>query len=176
MELAARQTPQDRVRLRVLESPPQTRADCLDGATTSVAKRNAGEACPHVRCRHHLHADMIGRGRHGAKRRTLHVVAHSKFSCALDIADANPGGLTFSEIGMVMGMHGERARQIYQEAQQRIDPDFKWLPHENRAQHQMRKNLHVRLREKEMDLIEQRARALGVTVAKFVRMAIERFR
>jgi hypothetical protein len=64
-------------------SLPKTRGECIDGP----------RPCPHVRCRHHLAEGPL-----------------DVDSCSLDVADRGPVNLT--EIGRLLGVSRERARQI----------------------------------------------------------------
>lgn len=70
---------------------PATRADCLAGG------RNAQRPCPWLSCRHSLAAEPGWRG--GS-------------SCALDVVDANPGGVTLETVGDLLGLTRERIRQL----------------------------------------------------------------
>ena len=60
---------------------PRTRADCLDGP----------RPCPHYACRHHLW--MICRGDELPDD-----------SCALDLVDEHPEGLTAHEVASILGV------------------------------------------------------------------------
>lgn len=70
---------------------PRTRGDCLAGG------RNAARPCGWLVCRHNIAAEP---GWSGGD------------SCALDVADQHPGGVTLEEIGQTLGLTRERVRQI----------------------------------------------------------------
>lgn len=74
---------------------PRTRADCLPGG------RNAARPCRWLTCRHSLAAD----GSTGE-------------SCVLDVADQ--GGVTLVEVGDLLGVTRERARQIEAQALRKL--------------------------------------------------------
>jgi hypothetical protein len=86
---------------------PAVRADCLPGG------RNAARPCPFVRCRYHLYLDVKPSG--GIKLNFPDREVHELHeTCALDVADR--GSHTLDEIGRVLNMAGERARQIAEDA------------------------------------------------------------
>lgn len=82
------------VQLRLIAEPaptrmPRTRAECA----------NVPRPCPHVQCEHHLaHEAMVTDGP----------------SCVLDVADQGPH--TLDQIGRILGVGRERARQIEEKA------------------------------------------------------------
>jgi len=87
----------------ILPGVPATRGDCFDGP----------RPCPYVECRHHLwaslHRDQRGnpqKGRQGAS--TLRPLTME--SCALDVADRL--GLSYTEVGKLLGINPTRVRQI----------------------------------------------------------------
>lgn len=94
----------ERARLRLdSEPPPQrplTRADCAEGP----------RPCPHVSCKHHLYLDV------SPYTGTIKInfpdieVWEMRVSCALDIADH--GGMRLEDVGELMNVTRERARQI----------------------------------------------------------------
>jgi hypothetical protein len=88
---------------------PESRADCKDGP----------RPCPFVRCRYHLWpvvgADRAGRP-HGGRRAPTILRPATPASCALDLIDRNPDGLSHKEIGALFGITGERIRQIRRDA------------------------------------------------------------
>lgn len=95
----------ERARLRLQSEPPdadrpQTRADCASGP----------RPCPHVSCKHHLYLDV------SPFTGTIKInfpdleVWEMKVSCALDIAEY--GGMRLEDVGELMNVTRERARQI----------------------------------------------------------------
>ncbi len=102
-------------RLPVLSAynPPATRGDCIDGTerTGSREDRTLGiKQCGAYACPHNLlvihSADVPGR-RHGglAPPWTMsgkHLSASAP-SCALDVVDANPHGMSSGEVAKVIG-------------------------------------------------------------------------
>lgn len=85
---------------------PKTRAECVNGI----------RPCPFVRCRHHLYLDV--RKTRDGKSDTLRInfphldPTEMAETCSLDLADANPDGLTLEEMGQVLNITRERARQL----------------------------------------------------------------
>jgi len=95
----------ERARLKLESEPPdenrpQTRADCAKGP----------RPCPHVSCKHHLYLDV------SPFTGTIKInfpdleVWEMKVSCALDIAEF--GGMRLEDVGELMNVTRERARQI----------------------------------------------------------------
>jgi|SRR5688572_12116849 len=94
----------ERARLRLDSEPPparpQTRAECAEGP----------RPCPHVSCKHHLYLDV------SPYTGTIKInfpdieVWEMRVSCALDIADH--GGMRLEDVGELMNVTRERARQI----------------------------------------------------------------
>lgn len=100
--------------LPVLPSPddldpatmPRTRQDCLEGG------RNAARPCPWSCCRFSL----------APEGGTTH-------SCALDVVDEHPGGLTHDAVGQLLGgLTRERVRQIEARALSKIGKRAQTLP------------------------------------------------
>lgn len=91
---------------------PATRGECEEGA----------RPCPYTACRHHLHAEDERPGRPWAGKRPPPLVrAHSSETCALDVAHDQEhrdrdGLLGLAAIGAMLGITGERARQIEERA------------------------------------------------------------
>lgn len=78
---------------------PKTRAECAHGL----------RPCPFVSCKYHLYLDVTSRG--ALKLNFPHLeVWELERSCALDVADE--GGLNLRELGEVLNLTHERARQI----------------------------------------------------------------
>jgi len=82
---------------------PARRADCEDGPR------------PWVGCRHHLATNVTGAG-HLQLVHPDTPVGGLPVSCALDVAHA--GGITLEDIGALLNITKERARQIEQRAKQ----------------------------------------------------------
>ena len=87
----------------------------LEGVPISRPK-NRGECptvrpCPFVGCRYHLWADPA---RGGGIKINFEGVDPTELmhSCALDMAEAHPDGLTLDEVGGLMNLTRERVRQI----------------------------------------------------------------
>lgn len=97
---------------------PRTRGECHE-ARRAVYDGILGP-CPWMRCRHHLLIDADTE----YKERPLPFEHYE--SCALDVADDQPGGLTDLEVGELLGLTDERARQIGEAAlvQLRRKPDL----------------------------------------------------
>lgn len=87
---------------------PRARAECEGGP----------RPCPWVGCRHNMYLEVT---QHGAiafrqpGREPWDV--RPEHSCALDLADAHPGGMTLDEVGQVFEVSRERIRQIERGAQ-----------------------------------------------------------
>lgn len=79
---------------------PQTRAECAEG----------DRPCPYVSCRHHLYLDVSPRT--GAIKLNFPNLEIDDMpeTCVLDIAER--GGATLEEVGALMNLTRERARQI----------------------------------------------------------------
>jgi Sigma-70, region 4 len=79
---------------------PTTRADCLEGE----------RPCPFVSCRHHLYLDVSPAT--GSVKLNFPDLEPDEMqhSCSLDVADS--GGATLEEVGAIMNLTRERARQI----------------------------------------------------------------
>ena len=78
---------------------PATRGDCP-----------SERPCPHRRCRHHLLVEL--ERTHRRARMPPPELDDLEHSCALDLADQNPGGLTLDAVAQVFGCTRERVRQI----------------------------------------------------------------
>lgn len=79
---------------------PATRGECSD----------VPRPCPYVGCRHHLYLDVGAAG--GVKLTTAlePSAMPAAYSCALDVADR--GDHLLEEVGQILGVSRERARQI----------------------------------------------------------------
>ena len=92
-----------------LPGVPASRAECIDGP----------RPCRWIRCRLHLWRsdpwDQPGRRWPGGPRHGK-VKAPTSATCALDVTDANPDGLSASEVGVILGVSPERVRQIEERA------------------------------------------------------------
>jgi hypothetical protein len=95
----------------VIDARPKTRGDCVDGP----------RPCPWVGCRHHLYLEVseaTGRIKvafPGAKP------WHLAESCSLDVADR--GEHLLRDVGLVLNLTRERARQITDTALANLHPD-----------------------------------------------------
>jgi Sigma-70, region 4 len=102
---------------------PETRGECEGGA----------RPCQFTNCRKHLYAidERAGRRWNKEQRAYTLVEVHTEESCVLDVVDAGQYGdreddvdlaqtkeaaMSFADIGKRMGITGERARQIYEDA------------------------------------------------------------
>lgn len=84
---------------------PKTRADCLHGP----------RPCPWVGCRYNLFLEVHPTS--GSVIENFDDPSDMKvYSCALDAADHNRGGMTLDEIGKLLGVTRERTRQIESKA------------------------------------------------------------
>jgi len=86
---------------------PKTRADCPDY-----------RPCPFVTCRYNLLIDLTSAG--SIKINFPSGVKDNMETCALDLIDQYPDGLTLQQIGTYTNLTRERARQIEEEAIQKI--------------------------------------------------------
>ena len=100
--------PRRKVRLAVVtpraEGAPATRADCLDGP----------RPCPWVGCRFALFLDVNPKSGSIQFNWPELEPGDLDHSCALDLADAGPQSL--EDIGTMLGVSRERARQIETQA------------------------------------------------------------
>lgn len=99
---------------------PSVREDCGPGGV------NAARPCPFVSCKHHLYLDINPET--GSIKINFPDIDpwDLQHSCALDIAD--DGGHTLEEIGAIMRLTRERARQIEVKGLiylRRLDPNSK---------------------------------------------------
>jgi hypothetical protein len=78
---------------------PRMRAECIDSP----------RPCPYVSCQHHLYLDVTEAGSIKINFPDVEVEDMNE-TCALDIADR--GGMTLDEVGDIMNLTRERARQI----------------------------------------------------------------
>lgn len=90
-----------------LPQRPRTRGDCLPGGS------NAMRPCPFVSCKYHLAVEVtaIGSLVHNHPGREIDELPET---CALDVADR--GEKTLEELGRILGVTRERARQIAEDA------------------------------------------------------------
>ncbi len=87
---------------------PRTRADCLDGL----------RPCPWVRCRHHLAVSVTAWGSLQITWPGLQI-GEMLYTCALDVVDEHPDGLTLEQIGELLNVTREMARRVEAEALQK---------------------------------------------------------
>ncbi len=78
---------------------PRTRGDCA----------NVPRPCPFVGCRQNLYLDVQSNGNLKLNRPDIEP-GEMRFSCCLDLAEL--GGMTLEQLGVVMNMTRERARQV----------------------------------------------------------------
>ena len=81
---------------------PKTRADCV----------GAVRPCPWVGCRHHLYLTVDEKTGAITENFPDIEVWELPHSCALDIADAGPDGMSLEDIGQTHDLTRERTRQI----------------------------------------------------------------
>lgn len=87
----------------VLHGRPRTRRDC----------KNVPRPCPFVGCRHHLWMELLPSSRDikpNLSKALPWEMPHA--SCSLDVADANPNGMTLLDIGRYFKISRERIRQV----------------------------------------------------------------
>lgn len=90
--------------LNINTTPPKTRGECPNF-----------RPCPFVSCKHNLYLEVKKSGSITLNYPEIEP-EQMKHSCALDVAEANPDGLSFSEIGEKLNLTRERVRQIQEEA------------------------------------------------------------
>jgi len=105
------------------EERPRYRAECQGGL----------RPCPFVSCKYNLYISVK---KTSIRINFPHLEAHEmdpNGSCALDVADANPDGLTLEAIGELLNITRERVRQIEDRAMRRL----RWsaYAHRNTALH-----------------------------------------
>jgi hypothetical protein len=85
--------------------------------TTRAACRNGPRPCPWVTCRHHLAVDV---SEYGALKLNFpdREIGELPATCALDVAER--GGLSLEEVGALLNVTRERARQIEAAALRKI--------------------------------------------------------
>lgn len=86
---------------------PRTRSDCL------ALGPNAARPCPWVSCRYHLYLDIQSYN----NSIKLNFPAAQELTdlpatCALDVVDRHPDGLTLEDLGKLLQLTRERVRQI----------------------------------------------------------------
>lgn len=98
---------------------PRMRAECVDSP----------RPCPYVSCQHHLYLDVTEAGSIKINFPDVEV-EDLRESCALDIADR--GGMTLEDVGDLLNLTRERARQIEAEGLKQLkallDPPKRRLP------------------------------------------------
>lgn len=82
---------------------PVTRADCV----------GQFRPCPYSTCRHHL---IHAYNKNDIKNITEDDILSLPETCVLDVVDDNQFGLTLLEIGNLLGVTRERARQLIADA------------------------------------------------------------
>lgn len=89
------------------ERRPLVRGDCAE----------VRRPCPWAGCRYHLGADVDEIGVLFEQKREI---ADPTASCALDVCEAHPRGLSLGEVGARMGLSRESARRIEAEALRKV--------------------------------------------------------
>lgn len=101
--------------------PPATRGECVAGTdlTGSLEQRKQGKQCGAYECRYHLavvqSSDVPGRRFDGVSPEWTvsgDNISASAPSCALDVADANPAGMSNGDVAEIMGISRRRVEQI----------------------------------------------------------------
>lgn len=116
----------------LLKNRPETRADCKDGL----------RPCPYVGCIHNLYLEV--NWDNGSIKYNFPDVEPDEMrdSCALDLIDENPGGMTLEEVGRALNLTREAVRLIEETAKwkQKFGPlrEFREEGHEVSKRH-----LHV---------------------------------
>lgn len=98
-----------------LPARPRTRAECVD----------VPRPCPFVGCRYNTYLDVSGTGEIRLNSALEPDEVDPALSCALDVAD--DGGASLRDVGRVLDVTRERARQIEDRAlqrMQRLGPDL----------------------------------------------------
>lgn len=91
---------------------PKTRVECINGP----------RPCPWAGCRHNLFLDVTSKGRLKILRPELDDPSQFEGSnCVLDIVEEE-GQMTYGEIGKVLNLTRERARQINDKALRKMRP------------------------------------------------------
>jgi hypothetical protein len=99
--------------LKVIAAPtPATRDECRDGP----------RPCQAFLCVHHLwrQDEIAGRPWPDGRKPLPTVTPWTSESCAMDIAERYPDGLSRAEVGKALGFCGERARQVEERALEKI--------------------------------------------------------
>lgn len=141
-----------------------TRSDCRDGP----------RPCPHMQCRQHLASDYTGHTERHAQRRLM--VMSSANTCALDVANANPDGLTCKDVGLLLGMTGERVRQIEKLVLSGIDVDQRTdMLRMRRNKNTKVASLRVRMMAYEYETVKRVAEQKGMTITAVLKLALGHF-
>lgn len=112
---------------------PRTRGDChrvrlaLVAALPAEHPYRVHQPCPFIGCRYHLHADVDAKG-------TLVLYdLDIRHTCALDVVDDRPEGVSREEIAVIARMTAERTRVFERqlEARLRLQGELEeWKGHE----------------------------------------------
>lgn len=136
--------------------------------------RDGPRPCPYTQCRQHLASDYSGSSPKQQQRRA--IVLGSSNTCALDVANANPDGLTYKDVGLLLGMTGERVRQIEKLVLSRIDVDQRSdMLQVRRDKNRKAMALQVRMFAYEYERVQQLASKRGVSITQIVKAAIGSF-
>jgi hypothetical protein len=110
------------VALAIVEPPPAWEPLAGDPPPRGVCITGP-RPCAYVECRNHLWTkagvDRAGRPNNGRRPPTI-LRPLSQASCALDLVDRNPDGLSHREIAKLFGVTGERVRQIVRDARRKL--------------------------------------------------------
>ncbi len=100
----------------VSDTTPDTRAECPDTST---------RCCPYLRCRHHL-GRIEGEERPGRYRASLdatyrlEVLRSEQPSCALDIVEAHPAGMSSAEVAPYLKLGKRRVEMLVKRALEKL--------------------------------------------------------
>lgn len=145
----------------VVDGRELTRGRCKDGP----------RPCPQMECRHNLAADYTPATDTRQARLRLRLLQTN--SCALDVADANPDGLSYSELGLLMGMTSRNVNYIVEAALRKIDIDTKTqMLTTKKARSTKMVALQARLYLDEWERIKALADARGVTITQLIKTAL----
>ncbi len=106
------------------QAPQATMLDATPGFPSSRAVCEGGNRpCRWTTCRQHLWSIQDRPGRRGVGRALPPPVVqqHSEQTCALDVIDKEPDGLSRRDVAKLMGMTPERVRQLEHDAQDKLE-------------------------------------------------------
>lgn len=136
--------------------------------------RDGPRPCPYTQCRQHLASDYSGNSPKQQQRRA--IVLGSSNTCALDVANANPDGLTYKDVGLLLGMTGERVRQIEKLVLSRIDVDQRSdMLQVRRDKNRKAAAVRVRMMAYEYENVKRVAEQKGMTITAVLKLALGHF-